>query len=903
MEEFSNNKEKNYKLGTIISENGFNDILERQHYELDEKQKNKILEILQNKGCTYKDTLAIINGARRFKIITSNEQSFIQYNLQDLIKDHYNNVDIELYKRIDAAGQNIRKFYSDNNLGKKKLDHILKLCYEKAKLINKETNDNIQSYSDDFFKDFYILSAIYSSVAHNVPYKFIKNKEGEETRLADDIMEDIFESKTLNSILKKNTDVEFNKILEELRFGENIPESELFSKEEISKLLKHSLISVITSNSEKIKNVRSVLMEYIKSVRELYENIDNISEEDLKQLSKVTAKSVVLKCGKVLLNSELNIRFQTDFLLGKSIEEIKDIEEIKQENNSDFSNLTKLKDLAKLCPKLSIQDMDLNAHMYALTKNLTSPFAILNVSLLQKTCAFIIDSVYGAIGNKSDIKLENKKQILDKAGFKIETLFTKDNIFDIFENTMRKIINEYDSPKGNNDELKNNYVNNIKTLTSYLTPKGLHKLMSHNFNFFLQDNAILQDKLKNIFNEKNIKLSDLENFLNTEFQFDKKINDTSELKSSKSARKENTDKEDKEVEEDIDIELNKGQINIDIDDLVNKDVNLLGIDGNNELSNDSVDIESEEDIYDVYSDINNELNDIFEYSKCEKDDDFISKKIYGIGGILTSIGRGTIVGMDRDLNGFKRKLNTLNKKLNSIINDDKFPIHEKQVLLKNIKKVYEALEKRESIVQSDMEEYDKYTTEFYTTTTSDMNKDGKMITGDLDNFKKMLEKYGYTTKIEVEKSQNDGETETVRKQAGKKLEKLSDKKFELDAINLLENALKEFTELNNLKSYSFNKQQKETQLESSTKEIDAIKDKIEDIKKRIGQVNKQLRSAYSTIYKDYKDPETIIKENPYGIGLLQKREKLDKELNELIEELNELIEKLNINNDENSSML
>ncbi len=459
---------------------------------LNESAKTELFDYFVEHRFSDQTVKAIINGAKKQAILTSDR--YIKFmDVKKIILDCNEKIDIELLKRINDIDQKFKQFYIEHHDDWSKIDILIKNSWESAVKTSGDVTADINNFTDESVETLYALACIYYAISSHTAGKMavINDQYGKSfIRVADLIMMkkiNKLSAQILNrlSISYPNqgykTQAElFGEFLDELaNKNDGVADRDVFTSGDIIKLLNHTSSLVAFASKEKLQSARSALGLYIDRVLEL--------SDDKPSLKNFSTKNIFLRAGSILAVSPDKLRNSVNLLLADKISNLK----INSSSNS--ASRGKLEYLQKIFPNMQIHGIDQNMHEYIL-QNRSSIFVSFNTNNIFDATFSIMDCLYNGFGLNTDIdaSLLDKKQALENLGFNFEKLYHKDNIFDIFPSS-------FVVPSNIANADKSNFTQNISLLSKILSGKDIQKIMTHNFNFLIQNEANIESKLQAIF--------------------------------------------------------------------------------------------------------------------------------------------------------------------------------------------------------------------------------------------------------------------------------------------------------------------------------------------------------------------------------------------------------------------
>lgn len=622
-----NNKEnietKRNNNKKVITKTEFLKMLaDKRYYSLSYVAKELIFSVFQRMELSRDEVYTIVNGAIKKEILSNKDKTYVKANLLKMVSSMHKVEDIELYKRLDEIDKIFKSYFK--SCGIKQADYTagLKDCWALAKRVNSDTNKGIISFTRDELDTLEILARLYSVIVGHVENteitahvkeidpetgKYIYDKEAKKykvvaktfKRVADYIVSARLaelETSTLSKI-KIETVEQFGRFLDAITSTAQDNAKDTFSKSEVKELLDKAISIITRVSADKYVATRNALNTYLDAILEQQDALSDT--EEYQNFSSLTAKNIILRCASVLSIPTESVSFSLDFMMGRNMEEIsKDLSYISQTSVAGQH----IEMLKKYYPGLKLDDMDLNSHLY-FAKQGISHMMVLNASSIYKTTTSFVDLVAAGLGYDQDSpSLKKKIKWLTDRGFDINSCYSKDNIFEIFNSHIFKIVNEVDN-------VKRNFIpQNIQTLSQYLLPKETQKIFRHNFNLLLVD----PQKLKDIIHDIEVECGDDNNkfvemfheFINDKYSIILRSDAVSKPRSKASTKTEQTDK-------------------MEIPDKDYIEVDILGKDLTDHMED--VDVEDIDEIaswtfVDLYNDITLELTEIITFANTTETD-------------------------------------------------------------------------------------------------------------------------------------------------------------------------------------------------------------------------------------------------------------------------------------------
>ena len=463
----------------------------------DEEGKHKLFNFFVGKKFTDKDVKAIINGAKKKEILSSDV--FVKFqDVKRIIEGIESEYDFNTLKHINDFDQRFKQYYLENRLDYTHLDDVIKDSWKTAVAVSEDVNKSLNNFTSDSIKTMWALACIYHSLSKyldNMP--ILMNSQRSFLRVADAIMMTKINNLNANTLKRLNYNYPninkyqyelFDEFLEALiTKTDDISSDEVFSKSDIQDLMMHTSTLVAYASKQKLVEARRALNMYIDSVLDM--------SKEKPTLRNFSTKNIFLKAGSVMTVSPEKIHNTVNLLLGKNMSEISS--SIVSNSDMDASKMNsaevKIHLLKRLFPNMKINGMSLNKHMYIL-KSRSTMFINMSTGNLYNATMSIIDCLYKAYddGKTQDKNWLSKRQKLENLGFDLEKLFHGDNIFDIFPS-------KFSNAKDNDSEKETNLIDNIKLMSKILSTKDVQKIINHNFNFLTQDVQAMKSATSEIF--------------------------------------------------------------------------------------------------------------------------------------------------------------------------------------------------------------------------------------------------------------------------------------------------------------------------------------------------------------------------------------------------------------------
>lgn len=457
----------------------------------------------------YKEAYAFLNGAKKRAILSRDNEEWVKLNIVDLVKNHSNSADMELYRRIDEIDKKFKEFYRNNKIKAVQTDNVFRTVMRAVKKQNQSFNDELCNLTSEELGVIYNVACIYNSLNNTFGVDGLHE--------ADDIItlgfaKSLERNRRLNKKLRDdNTFVSNVEALLKTLTSNNgsLPANEQFEPAEVKQLFTQTVCLIYTTNKIKAEKTREILNNYLDNLRELAKDRPNEKEF----LDKATAKSLILRAGTILIPSPAAIQESLDLLTGKRAGEL-----VLQKSNRDKRN----QEIVKSYPYLHIEGFDLDKHLYMLQKRVTL-IPRLSIQALAAAQNQIIDGLAGGlIKNADKLSLQEKTIRLEKLGIKTDSLIHADNVSELV------LINPAKSA-----EKQTYFAQNINLFSRVLPVADLQKLVCHNIALLYQPTSLVEGKLAEILNGNKGDMAkckqDLEQFVNSKFSIIDRNNEKSAI--------------------------------------------------------------------------------------------------------------------------------------------------------------------------------------------------------------------------------------------------------------------------------------------------------------------------------------------------------------------------------------
>lgn len=488
----------------------------------------------------YADAYAFLNGAKKRAIVSSDNEQWVRLNIIDLVQNHSNSADIELYKRIDEIDKKFKEFYRNNKIKATQTDNVFKTVRRAIKKQNDTFNRDLCDFTKEELDMIYNVACIYNSLNNTFGVNGLHEADKIITL---GFAKSIENNKSLNKKLQRDNKFATNvdELLKSLTTANNeLSVDEQFQPDEVKQLFTQTVCLLYTTNKLKADQTRKILRNYLDDLLELAKD----RPEEKEFLSKVTAKSLILRAGSILMPAPTAIQESLELLMGKRAGELS-----LQESSRDQKN----QEICKLYPNLHIEGFDLDKHLYMLQKRVTL-IPKLSLQALATAQNQIIDGLAGGlIKNADKLSLQERTARLAKLGIKTDSLIHADNLSElVLANPFKK------------SEKQINFSQNINLFSKVLPVSDLQKLVCHNVALLCQPTSFVEGKINEIVNKNKKDMrkckKELEQFVNSKFTL------TEGVPYKTTRENDNLDEPDIEIEE-FDVDDNKDYIDLNLSKL------------------------------------------------------------------------------------------------------------------------------------------------------------------------------------------------------------------------------------------------------------------------------------------------------------------------------------------------
>lgn len=529
-----NTKYRPIRLGELqllfdreFNANGYN------YINFNAQDLSNILYWFNERMLSISDVKEIVKGAKAIIIHQENAQLISNNKRQKYVDfssmNNFNAVvgmilkesDTKIFREVQHADSMFKSFYINNDIISKQFSKYMNQVWARTIEVTSQANKTITDFTQKSVNLYVTMAALYESIINHINLVESKDKADLAVGRAVDgiILNHILKYKT---IYTKFIDYEgkvsdFNGFLDKIMTEGT--QDERFDKNEVVNLLTRTSSIIADATAKKWNRVSKALSQHIKLISEHF--------NDQTICQNFTPKKLMLKAGTIYYTNPANLVVTSNLLIGKNItESILALRKNEKEiiNGSIISD-TRAREyvLYKKLPNLKIVGIDKDINTYILS-NRVSTLTDLTVNSVYDTTDELTTCLCMAYGIP-ETNLAKKLEIVKKLGYNMETIYTKDNLFDLFPSTILKrvYICENNSKVREREYSKicttasNNIVANTKTLRKLLTAKEIQKVYQHNFKLLLLDPIKLTDLLKKVASEAKSETGfkqKLENLLN-----------------------------------------------------------------------------------------------------------------------------------------------------------------------------------------------------------------------------------------------------------------------------------------------------------------------------------------------------------------------------------------------------
>lgn len=433
--------------------------------------KKELYEIFVERGYDFKTANAILNGARRMAILSNESQEIVMVDILDLFKNHCSKLDEIKYQKIDAVVRRFKEYYTKRKIKTPKIEKMIQEIYVAIKSRADSVNKDLAEFTEQDINRMFIVASIYNSINNYI------NAENGESRAADSIVGEKLtqaivnnQNLAINEMLKENAEELMESLTSSSAF---LPEDEIFSGEELKRLLKHTTSIIYTTDAAKATQARLILKNYIETLKLEIEH--GTPEESF--LNALTAKRLVIKSGSLLTAPE-SLKTGIDLVSGKTISE--------SITPSGKGKKTQ-EQLVELFPGLKIEGFTAKKQAYLLSRS-PSLLNELGGATALKSITSIVDGIaIGLYGMSPETSIEERIQKIKQNGFNVDGLLHADNLNELFNGDALKTATA-----------KKRFGENLTILSKILSPSNIQKIIQHNINFLCQDPQVLKSNLDEI---------------------------------------------------------------------------------------------------------------------------------------------------------------------------------------------------------------------------------------------------------------------------------------------------------------------------------------------------------------------------------------------------------------------
>ena len=403
--------------------------------------------------------------------------------LTDAIRNHSEQADRILFERLAEIDAKFKQVYKERKQFKvPRLDITIRSLYEAVKRHGKIKNESLEIMLESEVEKLYNLAGVYSALARH-----FNEDPSTPNRSADYVM-----GKRLASLIEDGEEIiidssmeqRVDQVLSTLESAkDNLPEEEKFTAKELQQLFRKVTSLVYTTDAVKTQGVRVVLRSYLDELKSRAE--DPKAKEFL---SEATAKKIILKAGTLLNQTAESLEEATMFMLGNTAREV-----FKKRGNGAGERNKKRKEFAENFPGFKVDGFTIEKQLYLIKNN---PSSLININILNiiQANTEIVNLLAEAFGVGKTKTQAEKVIALREIGIDPERLIHADNVVDLLQ---RKRASEKFSGS-------QNIVLNIKTLSKFMPPIDIQKIVKHNYAFLYQNPEWINQKLKEIY-KKNSK--------------------------------------------------------------------------------------------------------------------------------------------------------------------------------------------------------------------------------------------------------------------------------------------------------------------------------------------------------------------------------------------------------------
>ncbi len=488
-----------YDNGTVTLA-GLRDILNSMRLDItNDGIVEDIYKIFVYEKLSYNNAWEVLSGASKMKVLCKKDQTRVSVELKQFFDDIRTGANLEMFKKMGEIDQKFKQYIRDDLFEIKKaglltgeeyrseklsalsnIDNLIKSAWKKVKNITKDFDESLEKFTLEELENLYDYACIYDAIVRHTPTRSWTDAEGNEyLRVADNIFDNRYLKLNKPSKLTE-TALSIQKLLDAMEsYNEKYGEKERFSKQDIADILVKAPILMNISSARKFNANQAVLVSYVKELNELAKNSDLESA-----MSNLSAKKIIKGCPSLIANSELATFQSTNFLVGRTIEEIND-------HCPSFKTAPDARKLVDNFPHLQIGNMTLEDNLRIATKQ-ASILANINFASIYKVEEVLLDAIIGA--KYPDQKLDRmdistKQRIAKELKIDYNHLITGKNISTLFRTDVKGCLRS---------EKITDLTHNISLLLKYVNMQTIINAMRNNVNVLMQPEGVLEEKINNI---------------------------------------------------------------------------------------------------------------------------------------------------------------------------------------------------------------------------------------------------------------------------------------------------------------------------------------------------------------------------------------------------------------------
>ena len=432
---------------------------------------------------------SIFNGAKKFVIANAKHSGRIYpSDVKPLIMNICTTLDSSLFEQFDKLDKQLKKYYREQDLDYPRgLDTVLKFCHKRAKELTIAENNELSDFSEKAYDFMLTFASLYHSLATNLGelsnQNSNKGENGAFLSVIDYLLTQRLLSLTNVKSLTMNKVKEFDGFLKSLKAEGGVEFSERFSEADIYELL-DSTSSILTHVSrEKLNGTRAVIKNFVAEIIKQ----GKARGEDIELLNKFSTKQFFLEFGSGLTLQPENLQDTCRLMLGEKVSDIIAKRESKKyAKNEDFRM-----SLRETFPDLHIVNLDLKKQARILFDT-RSVLMHMNAHTIFEEANVLTNTAYEALGFMPCEDIREKVGKLKQVGFDVNTMFTGDNIYTLFN------LGVHVTKLRKQSDLTNQMSLNIKLLNNYVAPSVIFKIFQENVNFLMQDSELMRKNLEKI---------------------------------------------------------------------------------------------------------------------------------------------------------------------------------------------------------------------------------------------------------------------------------------------------------------------------------------------------------------------------------------------------------------------